>query len=198
MNLDFAKGDGLLPAVIQDSETNVVLMLGYMNKEAYEKTIREKLVTFFSRTKQRLWTKGETSGNTLSVVDILTDCDNDTILIKVKPAGPVCHTGDDTCFKEQNVSSNMFLSELQKVIYSRKNDSADKSYTKRLFDKGVNKIAQKVVEEAGETIIEALNGDVNLLKEESADLLYHLLVLLAEKNISIEDVDNLLRERNSK
>lgn len=198
MNLDFQKSpDGLLPTVVQDSATGKVLMLGYMNAEALEKTKSEQKVTFFSRSKQRLWTKGETSDNFLHVQDILTDCDGDTILIKAVPAGPTCHTGADTCFDEVNVGQAQFLNYLQKqIIRDRKNNPSDASYTTSLFNKGVNKIAQKVGEEAVEVVIEAKDTNDDLFKGEVADLLFHLLVLLEHKNIDLDEVIGVLRSRH--
>lgn len=198
MNLDFQKSpDGLLPTVVQDSATGKVLMLGYMNAEALEKTKAEQKVTFFSRSKQRLWTKGETSDNFLHVQDILTDCDGDTILIKAVPAGPTCHTGADTCFDEVNVGQAQFLNYLQKqIIRDRKNNPSDASYTTSLFNKGVNKIAQKVGEEAVEVVIEAKDTNDDLFKGEVADLLFHLLVLLEHKNIDLDEVIGVLRSRH--
>jgi phosphoribosyl-AMP cyclohydrolase / phosphoribosyl-ATP pyrophosphohydrolase len=196
MNIDFKKGDGLVPAVIQDFVTGKVLMLGYMNEEAFSKTKEEGKVTFFSRTKNRLWTKGETSGNFLILKDISVDCDNDTLLIKAEPKGPTCHTGADTCFNEKNTANALFLHYLQDVIVERKNSTADKSYTKSLFEKGINKIAQKVGEEAVEIVIEAKDSDDNLFKNEAADLLFHLLVLLEAKNVKLEEVIQVLKERH--
>ncbi len=196
MKIDFEKGDGLVPVIIQDSSTAKVLMLGYMNKEALEKTKAEGLVTFFSRTKNRLWTKGETSENYLLVKEIKIDCDNDTILIKAEPKGPTCHTGSDTCFDESNEGNALFLNYLQDIIAKRKNSTADKSYTKSLFDKGINKIAQKVGEEAVELVIEAKDSDDDLFKNEAADLLFHLLVLLEAKDVKLEEVIDVLRERH--
>ena len=198
MNLDFQKSpDGLLPAIIQDNLTGKVLMLGYMNTEALEKTKAEQKVTFFSRSKQRLWTKGETSDNFLYVQEILTDCDGDTILIKATPAGPTCHTGADTCFDEINDGQAPFLNYLQKrIIRERKNNPSDTSYTTSLFKKGVNKIAQKVGEEAVEVVIEAKDQNDDLFKGEVADLLFHLLVLLEHKNVDLDEVINVLRDRH--
>ena len=196
--IDFDKSEGLVPAIIQDSRSGVVLMLGYMNREAYEKTVKEKRVTFFSRSRQKLWTKGETSGNYLTVKEIITDCDNDTILVKAEPAGPVCHTGTDTCFKEINKPDEMtFLKELQALIQNRKTMLPDSSYTTRLFREGIPKISQKVGEEAVETIIEAMKGDKTRFLEESADLIYHLLVLAAALNVSLEDIVTVLKERHT-
>jgi phosphoribosyl-AMP cyclohydrolase / phosphoribosyl-ATP pyrophosphohydrolase len=196
MNIDFKKGDGLVPAIIQDWITGKVLMLGFMNEDALRKTETEKKVTFFSRTKNRLWTKGETSGNFLILKDIMTDCDNDTLLIKAEPKGPTCHTGADTCFNESNVSNAHFLHYLQEIIKSRKESTADKSYTKSLFEKGINKIAQKVGEEAVELVIEAKDSDLDLFRNEAADLLFHLLVLLEAKGVQLEEVIDVLAKRH--
>ncbi|MCF0057647.1 bifunctional phosphoribosyl-AMP cyclohydrolase/phosphoribosyl-ATP diphosphatase HisIE [Dyadobacter sp. CY356] len=202
--IDFAKSaDGLVPAVIQDADTSVVLMLGYMNREAFEKTQEDGTVTFFSRSKQRLWTKGETSNNFLFVKEILADCDGDTILIKASPAGPTCHTGDDTCFGEKNnrnsrIGEAAFLNYLQKdTIRDRKLHPSDSSYTSSLFKLGINKIAQKVGEEAVEVVIEAKDNDDDLFKGEVSDLLFHLLVLLEQKNIDLDEVISVLRSRHS-
>lgn len=196
MKPDFTKSsDGLIPVIIQDNITNVVLMLGHMNQEAFEKTQQEKRVTFFSRSKNRLWTKGEESGNYLNVNNILIDCDNDTILIKTTPAGPTCHTGADTCFNEKNASIN-FLTELETIIRDRKNNPTDKSYTASLFAKGINKIAQKVGEEAVEVVIEAKDNNDNLFKGEAADLLFHYLILLQAKNFTLNDIINVLKSRH--
>src|SRR5208283_2871912 len=178
MVLDFTKLNGLIPAIIQDNNTKKVLMLGFMNQEAYEKTEREKLVTFFSRTKKRLWTKGEESGNFLDVQEIISDCDRDTVLIKVIPRGPVCHTGADTCFNENNVDKLAFLKILQDVIDHRKTELPEGSYTTKLFNKGINKIAQKVGEEAVELVIEAKDENDDLFLNEAADLMFHVMVLL--------------------
>lgn len=198
MNLDFNKNpDGLIPAIIQDNRTNKVLMLGYMNQESLDLTVKENKVTFFSRTKQRLWTKGETSGNFLYVKEIISDCDNDTLLIKVQPQGEVCHTGSDTCFDEKNSGSG-FLYDLEKVIISRKENPVEGSYTKHLFDKGINKIAQKVGEEAVELVIEAKDNNDDLFLNEAADLLYHTIVLLVQKNKKLEDVVSVLEKRHFK
>ena len=195
--LDFNKMNGLIPAIIQDSYTQKILMLGFMNKEAYEKTIETGKVTFYSRSKQRLWTKGETSGNFLEVVSIKSDCDNDTLLIQAHPTGPVCHTGTDTCWGEKNEQDIMFLKELQDFIDKRHEEMPEKSYTTSLFLSGVNKMAQKVGEEAVETIIEACNGTDERLIYEGADLLYHLIVLLTSKGYRIEDLARELKERHS-
>ena len=197
MELDFEKMNGLIPAIIQDNYTQKVLMLGFMNKEAYEKTVETGKVTFFSRTKNRLWTKGEQSGNFLHVVSIKADCDNDTLLIMVHPDGPVCHTGTDTCWGEKNEQDIMFLKELQDFIDRRRQEMPDKSYTTSLFNSGVNKMAQKVGEEAVETVIEACNGTDERLIYEGSDLLYHLIVLLNYKGYRIEDLARELKERHS-
>ncbi|HJH63933.1 MAG TPA: bifunctional phosphoribosyl-AMP cyclohydrolase/phosphoribosyl-ATP diphosphatase HisIE [Bacteroides mediterraneensis] len=197
MELDFEKMNGLIPAIIQDNYTQKVLMLGFMNKEAYEKTVETGKVTFFSRTKNHLWTKGEQSGNFLHVVSIKADCDNDTLLIMVHPDGPVCHTGTDTCWGEKNEQDIMFLKELQDFIDRRRQEMPDKSYTTSLFNSGVNKMAQKVGEEAVETVIEACNGTDERLIYEGADLLYHLIVLLTYKGYRIEDLARELKERHS-
>ena len=197
MDLDFGKMNGLVPAIIQDNYTQKVLMLGFMNEEAYNKTVETGKVTFFSRTKNRLWTKGEESGNFLHVVSIAADRDNDTLLIKVNPAGPVCHTGADTCWGEKNEQDIMFLKELQDFIDKRHEEMPEKSYTTSLFKSGVNKMAQKVGEEAVETIIEACNGTDERLIYEGADLLYHLIVLLTSKGYRIEDLARELKERHS-
>lgn len=199
MTINFDKSpDGLIPAVIQDADTGKVLMLGYMNAEAYEKTQAENVVTFFSRSKQRLWTKGETSGNFLHVCEILTDCDGDTLLIKVIPAGPTCHTGADTCFDETNRGKGQFLNYLQDIIHDRKVNPTEESYTTSLFKKGVNKIAQKVGEEAVELVIEAKDDNDDLFKGEAADLLFHFLVLLEQKNMNLDDIVGVLQQRHAK
>ena len=197
MQPDFDKMDGLVPAIIQDNNTQKVLMLGFMNQEAYEKTLATGKVTFFSRTKQRLWTKGETSGNFLEVVSVKSDCDNDTLLVQVHPTGPVCHTGTDTCWGEKNEQDILFLKELQDFIDKRHEELPENSYTTSLFKSGVNKMAQKVGEEAVETIIEACNGTDERLIYEGADLLYHLIVLLTSKGYRIEDLARELKERHS-
>ena len=198
MNLDFDKVDRIIPAIIQDNETNKVLMLGYMNQEALTKTQETGKVTFFSRTKQRLWTKGEESGNFLHVISIQEDCDKDTLLIKVNPVGPVCHTGDDTCFKEENKEDIMFFKYLQHFIEKRHQEMPEGSYTTSLFQSGVNRMAQKVGEEAIESVIEACNGTDERLIYESADMLYHLIVLLTSKGLSIEDLSRELQKRHKK
>ncbi len=198
MNPNFSKSaDGLIPAIIQDSITQKVLMLGYMNSEALTKTNELKKVTFFSRSKNRLWMKGEESGNFLNVIDIKIDCDNDTILIQAQPEGPTCHKGSDTCFNEKNVSSN-FLFHLEKTIIDRKENPSEKSYTSSLFKKGINKVAQKVGEEAVELVIEAKDNNIELFKGEAADLLYHYLILLAAKNVSLTEITEVLAERSKK
>ena len=197
MELDFNKMNGLIPAVIQDNNTQKVLMLGFMNREAYEKTLETGKVTFFSRTRQRLWTKGEESGNFLHVVSVKADCDNDTLLIEVHPEGPVCHKGTDTCWGEKNEQDVMFLKELQDFIDRRHEEMPEKSYTTSLFKSGTNKMAQKVGEEAVETVIEACNGTDERLIYEGADLLYHLIVLLTAKGYRIEDLARELKERHS-
>lgn len=198
MNLNFEKTNGLIPAIIQDSVTNKVLMLGYMNEEALTKTQETGRVTFFSRTKQRLWTKGEESGNYLNVVSIKDDCDHDTLLIKVNPEGPVCHTGTDTCWGEENKEDIMFFKYLQHFIEKRYKEMPDGSYTTSLFNSGVNRMAQKVGEEAIESVIEACNGTNERLVYESADMIYHLIVLLTSKGLSIEDLARELQKRHKK
>lgn len=198
MNLDFDKVGGLIPAIIQDNDTNKVLMLGYMNQEALDKTKELGKVTFYSRTKQRLWTKGEESGNFLNVISIKEDCDQDTLLIKVNPIGQVCHTGDDTCFKEANKEDVMFFKHLQQFIEKRYKEMPEGSYTTSLFQSGVNRMAQKVGEEAIESVIEACNGTDDRLIYESADMLYHLIVLLTSKGLSIEDLSRELQKRHKK
>jgi phosphoribosyl-ATP pyrophosphohydrolase/phosphoribosyl-AMP cyclohydrolase len=196
MNIDFNKGNGLVPAVIQDDTTLQVLMVGYMNKEALEKTGKEKKVTFFSRSKNRLWTKGETSGNYLIVKEILSDCDNDSILIKVKPEGPVCHTGNTSCFEDETVKG--FIYRLEQIITQRIEDDTKGSYTNSLFRKGINKAAQKVGEEAVELIIEAKDDNIELFNNEAADLLYHLLLLLKVKETNLQSIEKILKERHKK
>ena len=198
MIIDFSKyADGLVPAIIQDEITGKVLMLGFMNQEAINTTEVLKKVTFFSRTKNRLWTKGEESGNFLLLKEMKIDCDNDTLLIKVNPVGPVCHTGADTCFNEKNESDN-FLFNLEKIIIDRKNNPSEKSYTSSLFQKGINKVAQKVGEEAIELVIEAKDDNAILFKDEAADLLFHYLILLQAKGFSLGDVIDVLKERHKK
>jgi phosphoribosyl-AMP cyclohydrolase / phosphoribosyl-ATP pyrophosphohydrolase len=195
--LAFDKQNGLLPAIVQDATTHRILMLGYMNAEALEKTQREGIVTFFSRSKSRLWTKGETSHHYLHVADILADCDNDTLLIKVRPDGPTCHTGAETCFNEPNIAPNDdFLHQLEAIIFDRKHNPTPDSYTSKLFGRGINKIAQKVGEEAVEIVIEAKDSNDDLFRGEAADLMFHFLVLLAAKNITLDDVLAVLRERH--
>lgn len=198
MNVDFDKMGGLVPAIIQDAETKNVLMLGYMNSEALDITLQTKKVTFWSRSRQCLWTKGETSGHYLHLVDITVDCDNDTLLVKVIPDGPTCHTGTDTCWGEKNERNPiLFLSELQRFIEQRHEEMPENSYTTRLFRDGINKIAQKVGEEAVETIIEACNGNREKVIYEGSDLLYHLLVMLTEEGLRIEDLSQQLQERHN-
>ena len=197
MKIDFEKCGGLVPAIIQDATTKNVLMLGYMNPEAYEKTLQTGLVTFFSRSRQCLWTKGETSGNYLHVKDIQVDCDNDTLLVKATPDGPTCHTGTDTCWGEENIQSPLlFLSELQDFIEKRHQEMPEGSYTTKLFKDGVNKMAQKVGEEALETVIEATNGTNEKLIYEASDMMYHLIVLLTSKGLRIEDIAQELHKRH--
>ena len=201
MKIDFEKCGGLVPAIIQDAKTKNVLMLGFMNREAYEKTVETKKVTFWSRTRKTLWTKGETSGNYLNLVSIQNDCDNDTLLVKVNPVGPTCHTGTDTCWGEENTpldDSNplLFLSELQDFIEKRHEEMPEGSYTTKLFKDGVNKMAQKVGEEALETVIEATNGTNDKLIYEASDMFYHLLVLLTSKGLRIEDIALELQKRH--
>lgn len=198
MEINFKKSsDGLIPAVVQDYETGKVLMLGYMNEASLAKTEAEKVVTFFSRSKQRLWTKGETSGNFLQVKTILVDCDQDTILIKANPIGPTCHTGADTCFFEKNEGKASFLNYLQKqIIRDRKNNPSDASYTSKLFARGVNKIAQKVGEEAVELVIEAKDSNDDLFKGEAADLLFHYLILLEQRGMDLDDIVDVLKTRH--
>jgi phosphoribosyl-ATP pyrophosphohydrolase/phosphoribosyl-AMP cyclohydrolase len=197
MELDFDKVNGLIPAIIQDNQTNKVLMLGYMNREAYDITVGTGKVTFFSRTKKRLWTKGEESGNFLYVVSLKEDCDKDTLLIKVNPVGPVCHTGTDTCWGEKNEEEVMFLKQLQDFIDKRHEEMPKNSYTTSLFQSGINRMAQKVGEEAVEMIIEATNGTNERMIYEGSDLLYHLVVLLTSKGYRIEDLVRELKERHS-
>ena len=197
MKIDFEKMGGLVPAIIQDADTRQVLMLGFMNEEAYQKTLDTRHVTFWSRTRQTLWTKGETSGHFLNLVDMKIDCDQDTLLVRVHPIGPTCHTGTDTCWGEDNETNPLlFLTELQSFIDRRKQEMPEGSYTTSLFTKGINKIAQKVGEEALETVIEATNGTREHLVYEASDLLYHLLVMLTEKGLRIEDVAAELQKRH--
>lgn len=196
MNVDFTKSkEGLVPAIIQDATTAKVLMLGYMNAEALQQTQDTQRVTFFSRSKKRLWTKGEESGHFLELVDIRIDCDNDTLLIQANPKGPTCHTGADTCWNEKNTASFRFLFELEETIHDRKQNDQDTSYIASLFRKGINKIAQKVGEEAVETVIESKDNNSDLFLNESADLLFHLLILLQAKGYRLEDVVGILEQR---
>ncbi len=192
--IDFSKLNGLVPCVVQDAVTHKVLMLGFMNEEAYAKTKLEKKVTFYSRSKKRLWTKGETSGNSFDVVEILQDCDNDTLLVKVNPKGPACHTGSDTCFNEKNEAWDLAV--LENIIKDRKVNPKKDSYTTTLFEAGINKIAQKVGEEAVELVIEAKDNNNDLFLNEAADLLYHYLILLQAKGSSLNDVKEVLRKRH--
>ncbi len=196
MALDFDKYNGLIPAIIQDHKTLKVLMLGFMNKESYEKTTEEGKVTFYSRARQALWTKGETSGNFLYVREIMEDCDQDTLLIKVEPEGPVCHTGADTCFDEENKDSLEFIRHLTSIIKDRHDNPSNKSYTSSLFQRGMNKVAQKVGEEAIELVIESKDEDKDLFLNEAADLFFHYLVLLEAKGYSFEEVIDILRSRH--
>lgn len=198
MNINFSKSpDGLVPAIIQDNITSKVLMLGYMNQEAIDKTISTGLVTFFSRSKNRLWTKGEESGNFLHYISVSLDCDQDSLLIKANPVGPVCHTGADTCWNELNTSEN-FLLDLEKIIESRKLGTDEKSYVKSLFNKGINSIAQKVGEEAVELVIEAKDNDDDKFINEAADLIFHFLILLNIKNFTLQQVIDVLQKRHKK
>jgi phosphoribosyl-AMP cyclohydrolase / phosphoribosyl-ATP pyrophosphohydrolase len=196
MNIDFKKGNGLVPVVIQDNKTLQVLMVGYMNDEAFEKTRNEKKVTFFSRSKNRLWTKGETSGNYLYVEEILSDCDNDSLLIKVKPAGPVCHTGSTACFGEETAKG--FIYQLEEVINQRIENNSTDSYTNKIYKKGINNVAQKVGEEAVELIIEAKDDNIELFNNEAADLVYHLLILLKAKGVNFQSIEEVLKKRHKK
>ena len=197
MTIDFAKSNGLVPAIIQDAKTKAVLMLGYMNEEAFAKTKESGTVTFFSRTKNRLWTKGEESGNFLNVVEIKIDCDSDALLIKANPVGPTCHTGTDTCWAEKSETSpTEFLAYLEETIQNRKNNPSEKSYTSQLLARGINKVAQKVGEEAVELVIEAKDNNEELFLGEAADLMYHYVVLLAAKGYKFEDVVKVLKERH--
>ena len=194
MDINFSKDNGLVPVIIQNNNTLQVLMLGYMNLEAFNKTKAEKKVTFFSRSKNRLWTKGEESGNFLTVKDIQIDCDNDTILIKAEPKGPTCHTGSTSCFKEETAKG--FLYELQQTISNRIDTNDQNSYTNKLYQSGINKVAQKVGEEAVELVIEAKDNDADLFKNEAADLMYHYLILLKAKGFSLEDIEGVLKSRH--
>ncbi len=198
MKIDFNKSaDGLVPAIIQDANTKHVLMLGYMNEEAYTKTIDTKNVTFYSRSKQRLWTKGEESGNFLELIDVKIDCDNDTLLVYANPKGPTCHTGSDTCWNAKNEQEYGFITQLERVIQSRKENLNDSdSYVASLFRKGINKVAQKVGEEAVEVVIEAKDTNDTLFLDESADLLFHYLILLQAKGFKLNDVINVLQQRH--
>tara|TARA_Y100000739_G_scaffold224454_1_gene228908 strand:+ start:873 stop:1475 length:603 start_codon:yes stop_codon:yes gene_type:complete len=198
MTIDFSKGDGLVPVIVQDVSTQKVLMLGYMNQEAFEVTNKTKKVTFYSRSKERLWTKGEESGNFLHLVSIKNDCDEDALLVQVNPVGPVCHKGTGNCWGEENedsVSKFSFIDQLEATIESRKNSDSEKSYVKSLLDSGINKVAQKVGEEAVEVVIEAKDDNEELFLNESADLLFHYLVLLQAKGYKLEDVVKVLKER---
>ena len=196
MKLNYEKyADGLVPAIVQDAKTGVVLMLGFMNAEALAITRKSGRATFFSRSRQTLWTKGATSGNYLEVTEITADCDDDTLLIKANPAGAVCHTGADTCFEEKNESAN-FLDELERIIKNRRENPSENSYTSQLFKKGINKIAQKVGEEAVETIIEAKDDDADLFVNEAADLLFHLLILLRAKDVDLSEIVAVLEARH--
>lgn len=194
--LNFEKSQGLIPCIVQDVNTHNVLMLGYMNREALDKTLAEKRLTFFSRTKQRLWTKGETSGNYLNLVNVSMDCDQDTLLFKVNPAGPACHTGSDTCFNEKNIGKGLEF--LEATIWERKLNPKTGSYTNQLLNSGINKVAQKVGEEAVELVIEAKDDNKELFLSEAADLMYHFLVLLTAKGFKLEEVVDVLRSRHSK
>lgn len=197
-NIDFEKVNGLVPAIIQDADSNKVLMLGYMNQEAVEQTSSTGKVTFFSRTKNRLWVKGETSGNFLFLKSMELDCDQDTLLIKATPVGPVCHTGADTCFNESNSSKTAFIDQLRNIIKERKNNPDSKSYTSSLFASGINKVAQKVGEEAVEIVIEAKDDNKDLFLGEAADLLFHYLILLEAKEIELDEVVEVLIKRHQK
>ena len=193
MDIDFTKGDGLVPVIIQNNNTLQVLMLGYMNQEAYNKTKTENKVTFYSRSKNRLWTKGEESGNFLFVKDIQIDCDNDTILIKAEPKGPTCHTGSTSCFMEETAKG--FLYELQETINNRIDSNDENSYTNKLYKSGINKVAQKVGEEAVELVIESKDNNDELFKNEAADLMYHYLILLKTKGFALENIEDVLKKR---
>ncbi len=192
----FDKNTGLVPAIIQDAVSNKVLMLGYMNEASIEQTLNTKKVTFYSRSKQRLWTKGEISNNYLNLVNISVDCDQDALLVKVNPEGPTCHKGDDTCWSEENKTGALFLDYLSEVIRQRKTLSPEESYTARMFEKGINKLAQKVGEEAVELVIEAKDDNADLFKNEAADLIFHFLMLLEAKNFTLENIIEVLKERH--
>ncbi len=194
MNIDFKKGNGLVPVVVQDNNTLQVLMLGYMNEEAYQKTLESKFVTFYSRSKERVWTEGASSGNTLELGDVMIDCDQDTLLIKANPNGPTCHTGSMSCFKEE--TGKGFIYELEQTINDRIDSNDPDSYTNKLFRRGINKVAQKVGEEAVEVVIESKDNDDNLFKNEAADLLYHFLILLKAKGVKLQDIEDVLKERS--
>lgn len=194
MNIDFNKGDGLVPAIIQDAQTMQVLMLGYMNREAFDKTRESGNVTFFSRSKNRLWMKGEYSGNTLTLVDLKLDCDNDTLLIYAIPKGPTCHTGSTSCFKDETAKG--FVYQLEKTINDRIDSNDPNSYTNDLYQQGINKVAQKVGEEAVELVIEAKDSNDDLFKNEAADLIYHFLILLKKKNMSFTQIEEVLKSRS--
>ena len=196
MSLDFDKLGGILPAIIQDAETNEVLMLGFMNEEAHRKTLKEGRVTFYSRSKKRLWTKGEESGNYMDVVEILEDCDNDTLLIRVNPHGPACHTGMRTCFGETVQENLAFLQRLQSLLQSRKEELPENSYTAKLFREGPRKIAKKLGEEAAELVIEAMDTEEDKFLNEAADLLFHLMILVVDRGYKLEDVVNVLEDRH--
>ena len=202
MTIDFSKGDGLVPVIVQDAVTRKVLMLGYMNEEAYRLTVDRKILTLWSRSRGRIWTKGETTGDFIQVRDIYADCDGDTLLVEAVPSGPVCHTGADTCFGEDNkpgdIDASEFLFYLESVIRDRRDNPIEGSYTNHLFSRGLNKIAQKVGEEAVELVIEAKDDDKDLLLGECADLMYHLLVLLVKKESSMKEVVDVLKERHSR
>ena len=193
MNIDFTKGDGLVPVIVQNNLTLQVLMLGYMNEAAYNQTVTEGKVTFFSRSKNRLWTKGETSGNTLTLNSIKIDCDNDTLLIKATPNGPTCHTGSTSCFNEETATG--FIYELEQTISDRIDSNDENSYTNSLYRRGINKVAQKVGEEAVELVIEAKDDDLDLFKNEAADLLYHFLILLKAKEVKVKEIEIILKDR---
>jgi phosphoribosyl-ATP pyrophosphohydrolase/phosphoribosyl-AMP cyclohydrolase len=196
MKPDFNKMNGLIPAIIQDDRTDMVLMLGFMNEEAYDKTVKEGIVTFYSRTKEHLWTKGEESGNHLKVIDILLDCDKDTVLVRVIPEGPVCHTGTMSCFGNEHPGKYSFLPELEDILYNRKKEKPESSYTARLFEKGTSAIAQKLGEEAVELIIESKENDDTRFLNESADLLFHFMLLLVNRGYRVEDVVEVLKKRH--